>query len=370
MTKDAQYGVGTRSNDDQVHAPELPYLPRDPQSYSPGIGLIGCGGISEYHLREYQKAGYRVLALCDEIQERAEQRRDEFFPKADAVTDYRRIVERDDIQVIDAATHPAERVAIIDAAIAAKKNILSQKPFVEDLDVGERLVADAKSAGVQLAVNQNGRWAPHFCYIRRLLKQGDLGDVTSVHFSMGFDHSWTAETPFNEIKHLVLYDFAIHWFDMMCCLMEGKTATRVFASIAKTNKQKPAPPMLAHAAIEFDGALGTIALNGDVQTGLQDRSYVMGTKGSAMSVGPDLLKQDVTLHLEDGVSTPALEGNWFANGFHGTMGELLCAIEEGREPEHAAANNLRSLALCFAAVASAESGLPQTPGRIRKLPKS
>ncbi|MDP8243739.1 MAG: Gfo/Idh/MocA family oxidoreductase [Candidatus Hinthialibacter antarcticus] len=365
---DEQYGVGKRSLENMVAAPELPYLPRDPKEYNPGIGLIGCGGISEYHLREYQKAGYRVLALCDEIEDRAQKRREEFFPKAEVVTDYRRILERDDIEVIDAATHPSERVAILHEAISAKKHILSQKPFVENLDDGERLVAAAREAGVKFAVNQNGRWSPHFCYMRRALEQGLLGDVTSVHFSMGFDHSWTAETPFNEIKHLVLYDFAIHWFDMMCCFMEGKTATRVFASIAKTPTQKPAPPMLAHAAIEFDGGLGTISLNGDVQTGLEDRSYVMGTKGSAMSVGPDLLQQTVTLHLDSGVSSPALEGNWFSNGFHGTMGELLCAIEEGREPEHAASHNLPSLALCFAAVASAESGQPQTPGEVRKMP--
>jgi hypothetical protein len=44
-----------------------------------------------------------------------------------------------------------------------------------------------------------------------------------------------------------------------------------------------------------------------------------------------------------------LEGVWFPDGFHGAMAELLCAFEERREPEHSARNNLRSLALCFAA---------------------
>jgi hypothetical protein len=40
------------------------------------------------------------------------------------------------------------------------------------------------------------------------------------------------------------------------------------------------------------------------------------------------------------------------------MGELLCAIKENREPYHSAANNLASLELCFAALASADSGQP------------
>ena len=40
------------------------------------------------------------------------------------------------------------------------------------------------------------------------------------------------------------------------------------------------------------------------------------------------------------------------------MGELLCAIEEEREPGHGARDNLRSLELCFAALKSADSGQP------------
>jgi hypothetical protein len=74
------------------------------------------------------------------------------------------------------------------------------------------------------------------------------------------------------------------------------------------------------------------------------------------------------LRTDEGVATPALEGDWFTNGFHGTMAELLCAIEEGREPYHSARHNLGSLALCFAAVASAETHLPRTPGTISRLP--
>ncbi len=49
------------------------------------------------------------------------------------------------------------------------------------------------------------------------------------------------------------------------------------------------------------------------------------------------------------------------------MGELLCAIEEGREPSHSAKDNLRSLAVCFAAIASAEEGMPRIPGQVRSI---
>jgi len=55
------------------------------------------------------------------------------------------------------------------------------------------------------------------------------------------------------------------------------------------------------------------------------------------------------------------------DGFRGTMGELLCAIEEDREPRNSARNNLQSLALCFAALASADSGEPVSPWEARKV---
>jgi predicted dehydrogenase len=55
------------------------------------------------------------------------------------------------------------------------------------------------------------------------------------------------------------------------------------------------------------------------------------------------------------------------DGMGGTMGELLCAIEEGREPGHSARNNLKSLELCFAALASADSGQPVRVGDVRRL---
>jgi hypothetical protein len=61
----------------------------------------------------------------------------------------------------------------------------------------------------------------------------------------------------------------------------------------------------------------------------------------------------VTLHTAAGFAVPELRGTWFVQGFHGAMAELLCAIEEGREPINNARTNLRSLALCYDALACA-----------------
>ena len=73
-------------------------------------------------------------------------------------------------------------------------------------------------------------------------------------------------------------------------------------------------------------------------------------------------------HTAEGQAGPRLYGRWFPDGFPGTMGELLRAIEEVREPANGARENLESLALCFAAVAGAESHRPVVPGKVRRMP--
>ncbi|MDE2813373.1 MAG: gfo/Idh/MocA family oxidoreductase, partial [Gemmatimonadota bacterium] len=96
--------------------------------------------------------------------------------------------------------------------------------------------------------------------------------------------------------------------------------------------------------------------------------YLVGTEGTIGASGVDLTAQKVILYTAAGVAQPQLVGTWFEQGFHGTMAELLCAVEEGREPYNSARANLASLALCFAAVASAHRGEPVVPGSVRRLP--
>jgi predicted dehydrogenase len=363
----AGYGLAHVIAAGTAPAPALPYLPVRPRAYHPPLGLIGCGGISEYHLRAYRTLGLEVAALCDLDLARAEKRRAEFYPDATICSDYREILRRDDLSVVDIALHPAERVAAIEAALRARKHVLSQKPFVLDLDVGARLADLADAQGVKLAVNQNGRWAPHFAWMTAALRAGLIGELASADFTLQWDHTWTAGTPFEAIHHLVLFDFGIHWFDLAAQFTRGRKPARVWASVARLPFQHMKPPMLAQVVIDFAGAQVRLCFNGHVRHGQEDRTVVCGATGTLRSSGPSLSEQAVFLHTADGCAQASLDGTWFTNGFQGAMAELLGAIEENREPSHGARNNLESLALCFAALASADSGQPQIPGSIRRM---
>lgn len=347
-------------------APDLPYKPLSPKRVPP-IGLIGAGGITAHHLAAYRKAGYPVAAICDLDLDRAEGRRKEFFPDARASTDVRDILDDPSIEVVDISTHPAERAPLIEAALVSGKNVLSQKPFVLSLDEGARLASLADQKGLKLAVNQNGRWAPHVSYMRQAVGAGLIGQVMAVHVGVSWNHEWIKGTPFEDVHHVVLYDFAIHWFDMLTCYMGERRATRVFASVRPAIGQSVRPPMLGQALVEYQDGQATLHFDAAAPVGSHDSTLIIGSKGMLRSHGPDLDTQQVTLITSEGEASPVLEGAWFDDGFHGAMAELLCAIEEGREPSHSAANNLRSLEVCFAALKSADTGMPQVPGQARTV---
>ena len=366
-TDDSGYGLSDVGESRAIDAPALDYLPVMPATYRPKIGIIGCGGISEYHLKAYQELGLDVVALCDVNAEAATSRRDAYYPKAEVYAAYQDIVARDDIEVVDVTTHPEERVAIIQAALNGGKHVLSQKPFVMNLEHGEGLARLAKERDRKLAVNQNGRWAPHFAYMRCAVNAGLIGKVSSVNFSLQWDHSWVAGTPFDELQHLVLMDFGIHWFDMCAVFFGDRKPLSVTSTASPVPNQRTKAPMLAHVLIDYPEGQATMTFNGHVIQGQQDETVVTGESGTLRSVGPSLSDQRVTLFTEKGHAQPALQGTWFENGFQGSMTELLSAIESGREPMHSAENNLRSLELCFAALASAQDGgHPKVPGQYRR----
>lgn len=345
----------------------LDYQPQHPKNLQPKIGVIGCGGIIKHHLQAYLDAGWSVVALCDPIQERCQTAAKTFFPNAKLYSDYRELLAQPDIDVVDIATHPPERVELIRASLLNGKHVLSQKPFVTDLDVGEELVRLAERCQRRLAVNQNGRWAPHFSYTRSAIQHGAIGSTFAAHLSVHWDHTWVRGTPFEHVKHLILYDFAIHWFDILRMLIPHAEPTRVFASSAPAPQQNMMPHLLGQCLVEWPDAQATLAFDAALTHGQQDRLFVSGTEGSIFSYGETYQDQKLSVRNASGEWSPRLKGKWFSDGFRGTMGELLCSIEENRTPSIDAADNLKSLAVCFAAVASSQSHLPTVPGSIRKL---
>ena len=109
MPTDDDYGLSPDKVDKTIDPPPVDYLPGKPSGYNPKIGLIGAGGISEFHLKNYRTCGYDVSAIASRTPAKAEARRDEFYPDAVVCEDYRELLARDDVEVVDVT--PTRRIA-------------------------------------------------------------------------------------------------------------------------------------------------------------------------------------------------------------------------------------------------------------------
>ena len=144
-------------------ASQAPDAPRAP-TIGPGIALIGCGGMGRGDIKSASRFG-DVVAVCDVDENHAAAAAKQFASNAkppEQFTDFRRVLDRKDVDVIINATPDHWHTLINLAAAAAKKDIYAEKPLTLTIDEGKRLVkavrkekrgaADRHAAAQQQAV--------------------------------------------------------------------------------------------------------------------------------------------------------------------------------------------------------------------------
>lgn len=148
-----------------------------------GVGVIGAGGIFAEHARGYaQLAGVRVVGLADVDAERMRRAsRDFFIPYT--TSDYRQLLTRDDIDIIDICTPPVMHEEMICAALAANKYVLCEKPMAPSLAAADRIIAVADRHPDKLSIIYQLRNSPEVNRILWLRDQGLLGELQFGRFS-------------------------------------------------------------------------------------------------------------------------------------------------------------------------------------------
>lgn len=338
----------------------LPKGPTDPKQHR--IGLIGCGSIAQYHLMAAQALGVEVVALADIRWESAEALRERFFPRARVFVDHRELIACDDVTVVEVATHADVRIHQVADALRAGKPVLSQKPLANRLEEARALADLADSLGLQLGVNQNGRWSAHLGFTLALAASGRLGTIHSLDMCMSWDHTFMRGTASEQLHHLMLSDFAIHYFDFARQIFVDRSVSSVFANAVKAPQQDMQPPMLANCVMNFGDGLATLSLSSYESKPEQEYLSCVGSKGSVRGLGKINRLKQLEWTDAEGTRSVELEGTEVVDRFRGTLGEFLRALEERRPSSLNARDNLKSLELCFAAMESADSGLAVRSG--------
>lgn len=332
------------------------YQPAAPEKKDYGIGIVGCGGIVRHaHLPAYRQFGYRVTACCD-IDPGAVEAVQAKFGVPFGTTEVEELIRRPDVEIIDLAVHASVRRQVMEAATRAGKPVLSQKPFAMTWEDAAAMVALCRERGVKLMINQQARWAPQHRAVRAVIDQGVLGHVYSVtHFGRGFQDepgSW-----FVNLENFNIVDHGIHYIDLTR-YFTGRTPVRVKATATLVPGQVAVSPMAHTILMEYEPEARLMVeshFNNIVRGKALHRYewFVDGTDGSLLGTSKEVV---VSLKGEKEPRRFPIEGNWFPDAFGGSMGELMQAVTEDREPVTSGADNLNSIKIAYAAVESARTG--------------
>jgi predicted dehydrogenase len=306
-------------------------------------------------LPAYARYGLPVAAVYD-IRPEATEGIMEQFEIGRVAESFEEILSDPSIEVLDIATFPEQRIPLVRQALEAGKHVLSQKPLAPDLDSARSLVELADRQGRRLAVNQNGRWAPAWRAATRLIELRAIGELISVTHLIDRSYRWTIGTHFEVIPRWAIYDYAVHWIDISRTWLGDRRPDSVRARDYRTPNQPPESLTPWGLTIEIDYEDGaSVVIRGTGGEPVEPEGHPFFVNGTAGKLRGSVLGNDALEAFRSGESHRyELEGAWYPDGFAGTMGELLTAIAEDREPSNSARHNLLSLELTLAAVQSAD----------------
>jgi predicted dehydrogenase len=332
-----------------------PIFPADRRAL--GIALLGFGSVAKkWHITAYRKYGLRVVGAYDTSPEIIRNAR-ESHPEIPMYRSLEELLADSEVRIIDITTRAPGRLELIAQVLEAGKHVLAQKPLAQSIEGVEKLVSFARQRRLMVAVNQNGRWAPPWRLATLLIADGILGKVLAVTHVFDTRLLWALNLERHGSAHFLLFDYACHWIDITNCWfgnreLVGVQARDPSAPVAYDNE------LISQSAwIAMHYADGATALIRGVTCGVAHRGHPFWIHGSRGTLRGDVDCQDGDyLEWEHGTVRTRfdLEGHWFPDGFAGSMGELMCAINEEREPFHSLAHAALTLRASLAACQSAE----------------
>jgi predicted dehydrogenase len=152
------------------------------------VALIGYQFMGKAHSNAFRqvrrffpgKLTPRLKVICGRNREALEAAARQFGWE-EIETDWRKVIERDDIDVVDISTPGNMHHPMALAAAAAGKHIICEKPLANSLADAQEMLKAVKKAGVVHMVMHNYRKIPAVAYIKHLIDEGKLGTIYHYH---------------------------------------------------------------------------------------------------------------------------------------------------------------------------------------------
>jgi predicted dehydrogenase len=248
-------------------------------------------------------------------------------------TDWRDVLDRDDIDVVDICTPGDSHAEIALAALEAGKHVLCEKPLANSVAEAEEMTAAAEPAqtrGVYSAVGFNYRRTPALALARSLIAAGRLGRIHHVRGHYLSD--WLVDPEFPLVWRLqkekagsgALGDIGAHIIDL-AQFLTAQRLTHVSGHLARFVDRRPLRRSSSVGADAGDGAMGQVTVDdaavffgrtdGGALASFEATRFAAGRKnamrievnGSQGSIAFDFEAMN-ELHVYDGIAPAAEAG--------------------------------------------------------------
>jgi predicted dehydrogenase len=240
-------------------------------------------------------------------------------------------------------TPPAAHHAVALAAFEHDAHVLTEKPMATTMAEAREMVAAADRAGKLLMVSQNRRYMPELQAFREEL--AELGPLSSLTCEFHRNHREHAAEFLLAFPQPLLLDMAIHLFDAARALT-GADPLSVFCDAYSPPWSWYEGPAAAAAVFRMSDDL-RFSFVGNWAAPRDETSWT----GWWRAIG------EGGIATWDGEDPPDRDPTRF-RGLEASLADFVSAVRTGRVPQGEAHDNLKSLAMCHAAVESAARGAP------------
>ena len=326
--------------------------------------LVGCGGVSGAWLAPARKIKeLEIVGLVDLNEEIARKRKETFdLRNADTGSDLRTMLKVVNPGIVFDCTIPEAHVSVTIEALRHGCHVLGEKPLADNMENARMMVRAARKANRIYAVMQNRRYMPHICAFKKFIASGKMGRLTALHcdFFIGAHFGGFRD----KMKHVLLLDMAIHTFDAIR-FISGVDPRAVYCT-----EWNPSGSWYKHGASAvaiFEMSHGIVSTyrgswcSEGLNTSWESEWRAICEKGSAAWDGAVILKAQVvaktggfTSQYKDvSIKMSASDKN-VLTGHGAIIKEFLSCVRTGKLPQTVCTDNIKSLAMVFGAIESAE----------------
>ena len=309
------------------------------------FGLIGVGAAGPYFSQSLADLPDTELVAVASTREETARPFAEKYGVPHWYTDWRKLIESKDVDVVAVASPPYLHEEMVTAAAQAGKHVITEKPMACDLAQADRMIEACDRAGVTFGVIFMYRFMDTVRQMKEAVDQGWLGKlvlgdcVTKFFRTQAYYNQAPWRGSFWGEGGGVLMASTIHTIDNLIWIMGDVDSLSGFYSTATHDMEAED---VAVASLRFkNGALGTIVGSTSTKPGYPRRFEIHGEKGSILMLGEDIVAWDV-----DGMDgskytnqpKKSLGDSWSSAGYADStnhrlqLRDFVDAIKEGRRP--------------------------------------